>query len=124
VDKRVDFWYIYSLTIAWTTLLIQCKLWVFNPDLRYSNSSSGYSVNAQQAMKVLYQTTEDVDSILNRDMGRPSPLSLEELELPSMIFQALSAALTHSNQMLPLSARQFNEWTVGLLDRYSRATSK
>ncbi|KAJ5652385.1 hypothetical protein N7507_009811 [Penicillium longicatenatum] len=99
-------------------------LWVFNPDLRYSNSNSGYSVNAQQAMKVFYQTTGDVDSILNRDMGRPSPLSLEELELPSMIFQALSAALTHSNQMLPLSARQFNEWTVGLLDRYSRATSK
>lgn len=75
-------------------------------------------------MKVLYQTTEDVDSILNRDMGRPSPLSLEELELPSMIFQALSTALTHSNQMLPLSARRFNEWTVGLLDRYSRNSRK
>ncbi|KAJ5632902.1 hypothetical protein N7490_009241, partial [Penicillium lividum] len=95
-------------------------LWVFNPDLRYSNSNSGYSVNAQKAMKVLYQTLEDVDLILNRDMGRPSPLSVEELELPSMIFEALSDALVHSNQMLPISARRFNEWTVGLLDRYSR----
>ncbi|KAJ5930615.1 hypothetical protein N7466_006108 [Penicillium verhagenii] len=97
-------------------------LWVFNPDLRYSNSNSGHSISAQQAMKVLFQTTEDVDSMLNRDMGRPSPLSLEELELPSMIYQALWIALTRSNQMLPLSARNFNEWTVGLLDRYSRAT--
>ncbi|KAJ5937344.1 hypothetical protein N7454_004644 [Penicillium verhagenii] len=95
---------------------------VFNPDLRYSNSNSGQSISAQQAMKVLFQTTEDVDSMLNRDMGRPSPLSLEELELPSMICQALWNALTRSNQMLPRSARNFNEWTVGLLDRYSRAT--
>ncbi|KAJ5965940.1 hypothetical protein N7481_012654, partial [Penicillium waksmanii] len=95
-------------------------LWVFNPDLRYSNSSSGYSVNAQQAMKVFYQNVDDVDKLLSPELGKVSPLSVEELELPSSILQSLSFSLEKSNNMLPLSARRFNEWHVGLLSRFSR----
>ncbi|KAJ5162307.1 hypothetical protein N7492_007699 [Penicillium capsulatum] len=95
-------------------------LWVFNPDLRYSNSSSGHSINAQQAMKVFFQETSDVNTLLDRDLGKPSPLSVEEVELPSMIFEVLENALRGSNQMLPLSARRFNEWQVGLLNRFNR----
>lgn len=100
--------------------LIDAQLWVFNPDLRYSSSSSGHSVNDQQAMKVFYQEKDDVDKLLAPEIGQPSPLSVEELELPSMIFQALSDALHRSSQMLPVSARKFNEWQVGLLSRFSR----
>ncbi|KAJ5510649.1 hypothetical protein N7453_002752 [Penicillium expansum] len=95
-------------------------LWVFNPDMRYSNSSAGRSIMAQQAMKVFYQESPDVDELLHPEIGNPSPLSVEELELPSMIFEAMSQALTGSNEMLPLSARRFNEWNVGLLSRYRR----
>ncbi|CAG8910125.1 unnamed protein product [Penicillium egyptiacum] len=95
-------------------------LWVFNPDMRYSNSSAGCSIMAQQAMKVFYQKSPDVDELLHPEIGNPSPLSVEELELPSMIFEAMSQALTNSNEMLPLSARRFNEWHVGLLSRYRR----
>ncbi|KAJ5520403.1 Ubiquitin-conjugating enzyme E2C-binding protein [Penicillium fimorum] len=95
-------------------------LWVFNPDMRYSNSSAGCSIMAQQAMKVFYQKTPNVDELLHPEIGNPSPLSVEELELPSMIFEAMSQALTRSNKMLPLSARQFNEWDVGLLSRFRR----
>lgn len=96
------------------------QLWVFNPDLRYSNSSSGYSINAQQAMKVFYQNVDDVDKLLNPELGKVSPLSVEELELPSSILQSLSSSLEKSNNMLPVSARRFNEWHVGLLSRFSR----
>lgn len=71
-------------------------------------------------MKTFFQTTDDVDSLLNRDLGKPSPLSVEELELPSMVFEALETALRESNEMLPLSARRFHEWQVGLLSRFSR----
>lgn len=71
-------------------------------------------------MKTFFQTTDDVDSLLNRDLGKPSPLSVEELELPSMVFEALETALRESNEMLPLSARQFHEWQVGLLSRFNR----
>ncbi|KZN87048.1 Uncharacterized protein EN45_056040 [Penicillium chrysogenum] len=95
-------------------------LWVFNPDMRYSNSSAGCAIMAQQAMKVFYQTSPDVDELLHPELGHPSPLSVEELELPSMIFEAMSQALTKSNEMLPLSARRFNEWKVGLLSRFRR----
>ncbi|OOQ90671.1 hypothetical protein PEBR_03171 [Penicillium brasilianum] len=95
-------------------------LWVFNPDLRYSNSSSGHSINAQQAMKVFFRETLEIDKLLAPEIGNPSPLSVEELELPSMVYQAISEALQSSNQMLPPTARQFNEWQVGLLSRFSR----
>lgn len=95
-------------------------LWVFNPDMRYSNSSAGRTIMAQQAMKVFYQKSPDVDELLHPEIGNPSPLSVEELELPSMIFEAMSQALTGSNEMLPLSARRFNEWNVGLLSRFRR----
>ncbi|KAJ5288526.1 hypothetical protein N7478_001556 [Penicillium angulare] len=98
-------------------------LWVFNPDLRYSTSSKGRSINSQQAMKVFFQTTEDVDSILSRDTDLSSPLSMEELELPSIVLQTLTRALLKSHYMLPLSARSFNEWKIGLLNRYSRDDS-
>lgn len=77
-------------------------------------------MNDQQAMKVFYQEKEDVDKLLAPEIGQPSPLSVEELELPSMIFQALFDTLHRSSQMLPISARQFNEWQVGLLSRFSR----
>ncbi|KAJ5116435.1 hypothetical protein N7456_000783 [Penicillium angulare] len=98
-------------------------LWVFNPDLRYSTSSHGRSINAQRAMKVFFQTTEDIDSILTRDTDLSSPLSMEELELPPMVLQTLTNALLKSHGMLPLSARTFTEWKIGLLNRYSRDDS-
>lgn len=98
----------------------EIQLWVFNPDLRYSNSSSGYSINAQEAMKVFYQNIDDVDKLLHPELGKVSPLSVEELELPSSILQSLSFSLKKSNKMLPLSARRFSEWHVGLLSRFSR----
>lgn len=71
-------------------------------------------------MKVFFQVTREVDKLLAPEIGNPSPLSVEELELPSMVYEALSEALQGSNQMLPPAARQFNEWQVGLLSRFSR----
>ena len=75
---------------------------------------------AQHAMKVFYQETADVEKLLHPEIGNPSPLSVEELELPSMIFEAMANALTGSTSMLPVSARKFNGWHVGLLSRFSR----
>ncbi|KAJ5336855.1 hypothetical protein MYU51_006053 [Penicillium brevicompactum] len=95
-------------------------LWVFNPDMRYSKLSADHSVMAQQAMKVFFQDTADVDGLLHPEIGNPSPLSVEEVELPSMVFEAMEKALRDSNAMLPVSARKFQEWQVGLLSRFNR----
>lgn len=78
---------------------------------------------AQQAMKVFFQETADVHGLLHPEIGNPSPLSVEEVELPSMVFEATENALRRSNLMLPASARKFNEWQVGLLSRFSRGPS-
>ncbi|GES57619.1 ubiquitin-conjugating enzyme E2-binding protein [Aspergillus terreus] len=90
-------------------------LWVFNPDLRYSNSSSSHSVTAQRAMKVLFQSVADVDEMLHPECGKPSPLSLEELRLPGTVFGAVEEVLRTRNEMLPASARGFREWSTPML---------
>lgn len=102
--------------------LIHIQLWVFNPDLRYSNASAGHSVHAQQAMKVFFQEREDVEQLLHPEAGKVTPLSVEELELPVTLFRELFDTLQRRNQMLPPSARRFNEWHVGLLSRFCRKT--
>lgn len=73
-------------------------------------------------MKVFFQEKEDIEELLRPEVGKVTPLSVEELELPSIIFQELSDTLRRSSQMLPLSARLFNEWQVGLLSRFHRST--
>ena len=97
------------------------QLWVFNPDLRYSNSSPDHSIAAQQGMKVFFQSVDDVDAVLHPEHGKISSLSLEELRLPSGVFLAMTTALVSSNYMLPGSGRTFREWQVGILNRFDRA---
>ncbi|KAJ5726364.1 uncharacterized protein N7483_007721, partial [Penicillium malachiteum] len=94
-------------------------LWVFSPNLYYSYSNGTRSIGPQQAMKVLFQTVDDFGPFLMDDIGNPS-LAPEEVILPAMVFQVVSDALLQSNSILPLSARKFNEWNVGLLDLFSR----
>ncbi|KAE8145691.1 ubiquitin-conjugating enzyme E2-binding protein [Aspergillus avenaceus] len=64
-------------------------LWVFNPDLRYSNASSDHSITAQRAMKILFQDSVNVDEMLHPESGKASSLSLEELRLPVDTYDAI-----------------------------------
>ncbi|KAL5042662.1 hypothetical protein BDW71DRAFT_189735 [Aspergillus fruticulosus] len=96
-------------------------IWVFNPDMRFSNSSSQHSITSQRAMKVFFQPTADVGALLHPEPGKTSPLSLEELRLPVATYASLRAALEASNAMLPPSARSFQgSWRVGILHRFER----
>ncbi|KAA8645885.1 HECT-type E3 ubiquitin transferase [Aspergillus tanneri] len=98
-------------------------IWVFNPDLWYTNSSTTHSITAQRAMKILFQTVANVDEMLNPESGKASSLSLEELRLPANVFSAVLTALEGSNEMLPLSARRFREWRVGVMHRFVRSNA-
>ncbi|KAL4939468.1 ubiquitin-conjugating enzyme E2-binding protein [Aspergillus oleicola] len=97
-------------------------IWVFNPDMRYSNATSQHSITSQRAMKVFYQAAADVETILHPEPGKASPLSLEELRLPVDTYEALMTALEASNMMTPTSARTFQkDWRVGILHRFERS---
>lgn len=71
-------------------------------------------------MKVFYQDVSDVEDLLNPGPGKASSLSVEELELPSKMYHAVSNTLMDRTSLLPQSAREFREWKVGLLDRFER----
>ncbi|PGH08061.1 hypothetical protein GX51_01503 [Blastomyces parvus] len=99
-------------------------LWVFNPDLRYSSllsysATDGIvSITSQRAMKILYQEVPDIQLMLNPAQGLPSPTALEDVSLPPSIYDDMKQALEKSSETLPISARQFREWRVGLFSRY------
>lgn len=61
-------------------------------------------------MKILWKdATEKVEN----------SFSSEELALPSPVFRALETALTDSAELLPASARKFQDWNVSLLQRFT-----
>ncbi|RAH83660.1 hypothetical protein BO86DRAFT_308210 [Aspergillus japonicus CBS 114.51] len=96
-------------------------IWVFNPDMRYSNSSAHHSIAAQRAMKVFFQRLHNVEQMLHPEVGKPSStLALEEVQLPEETYRAFEEVLDARNAMLPVSARVFREWRVGILHRLHR----
>ncbi|KAL1960724.1 hypothetical protein VTO42DRAFT_6554 [Malbranchea cinnamomea] len=97
-------------------------IWIFNPSLRYSSSSSSLSlpITSQRAMKVFYQLLSQTElrSLLNPQAGTSVSTALEDLALPTGIYEDVKRGLETSNAILPHSARNFKEWKVGLLDVY------
>jgi len=66
-------------------------------------------------MKIFYQPVDDPQKLLKEQSN-----SVEELYLPSSILQEFMTTLKQSTTLLPQSARNFQEWCVGLLERYRR----
>lgn len=90
--------------------------WVFNPDIYYSSSKRGATVH--RAMKIFYKEVEQPQKLLDEHNT-----TLEELALPESELEALREALISVQAILPVSARTFQEWQVGLLDRYEEKPS-
>lgn len=44
--------------------------------------------------------------------------AVEEISLPENVMEELVGVLGESNALLPGSVRRFQEWDVGILDRY------
>lgn len=121
---------LYSLirTDSGEIIVENLQLWIFNPDLRYSNSSTDdvhshiNTVSSQRGLKVFFQTVPNVEGLLNPQQGPAvsTSFTMEELELPLHTFEEISGVLKDSNGILPLSARMFRDWNVGLLRRFER----
>jgi HECT-like Ubiquitin-conjugating enzyme (E2)-binding len=69
-------------------------------------------------MKVFYNEIDDPLKLLDEYQS-----TLEELALPKQELEELKQTLVGSAQILPQSARTFQDWQVGLLDRYEERPS-
>ncbi|KAI9778508.1 MAG: hypothetical protein M1839_008038 [Geoglossum umbratile] len=96
------------------------NLCVFNTDLHYSIPTP-LSSGPQRAMKVFYQELDnaaiDQHNNIKSENVLSSPSS-EEVYLPLHIHQELLKRLHESNQSLPAPARKYQQWDIGLLERF------
>ena len=69
-------------------------------------------------MKVFYKDIENPMAMLDENSS-----TLEELRLPSPLLAEFEEALRDGTNLLPQSARKFQDWNVAILDRYERHAS-
>ncbi|KAF1999435.1 hypothetical protein P154DRAFT_600959 [Amniculicola lignicola CBS 123094] len=91
-------------------------LWVFTPDLLFSSSKcSGSRKDPTRAMKVFYKE----QTYTTPQSGDPESALIEDVEIEDEVFEELGKTLAESKGVLPEGARRFQEWDVGLLERFS-----
>jgi len=93
------------------------KLWLFTPDLSISSSVRS-STQYIRVAKVLWQdsTTPEIDIAAKLNS---SALSEGELKLGCGEVGLLRRRLEESGKLLPENARMFQDWHVGLLERFT-----
>ncbi|KAK4940504.1 hypothetical protein LTR10_019378 [Elasticomyces elasticus] len=93
-------------------------VWVFNPDIYYSSSKRGPT--AHRAMKVFYKMLDEEPGKFLETSGAAA---YEELVVPAEDYEEFTTTLRESADVLPQAARVFQEWNVGLLDRWEKKAS-
>ncbi|EXJ88670.1 hypothetical protein A1O1_05601 [Capronia coronata CBS 617.96] len=88
-------------------------IWIFNPDIYYSSSRRGPT--AHRAMKVFYKTLSDPLKFLDANSNTYEELVVTEEDLADF-----RKSLQESTTILPQSARKFQDWDVGLIDRWEK----
>lgn len=97
------------------------NLWILNPSLRYSSTSTSTSTHSSSprqqpilAMKIFSKpisSPSEAAKILDTE-------GVEEVSLPEDTIMEIAACLGESRACLPPSAREFRGWDVGLLERF------
>lgn len=100
------------------------NLWVLNSALRYSTTTNeddtqsassphSRSSTGQSAMKVFWKSVSATaaEKIMDKD-------GVEEVALPKETIVEIRNSLRNSAVLLPPSGRKFQDWNVGLLDRF------
>ncbi|KAL8790823.1 MAG: hypothetical protein Q9213_000447 [Squamulea squamosa] len=85
-------------------------IWIFTPNMYISSTSAPQS--PKRVMKVFYKIVQYPDKLLEEQS-----LKIDELQLPNEVLQALHSDVKSSTQLLPVPARKFQDWDVGLLER-------
>lgn len=93
-------------------------IWVFTPDLLFSSSiPSPNRYDPTRSVKVFYQK----QTWQALQPGEPEHASIEDVEFPQDLYVELEEALKASQRLLPPTAKKFQEWNVGLLERFDLA---
>lgn len=90
-------------------------IWVFTPDLLFSSSiSTPNRLDPTRSMKIFYQkqTWQPLKP------GEAENASIEDIEFPEDLYTELDRALHESQRLLPPTAKKFQGWEVGLLERF------
>ncbi|KAG9244600.1 ubiquitin-conjugating enzyme E2-binding protein [Calycina marina] len=87
--------------------------WILNPIIRYTSSISPSSATTKTAMKVFYKrvATSTAEELMDSE-------SIEKVFLPQESIDELEEVLVGSKEVLPVAGRKFQDWNVGLLERW------
>ncbi|CAI6331593.1 unnamed protein product [Periconia digitata] len=93
-------------------------IWLFTPDLFYSSSITSTSHAAgttpTRALKIFYRH----QTYAPPQPGDMESTSIEDVGFPALLWDELRDGLGRSQRVLPESARVFQGWEVGLLERF------
>ncbi|KAJ4359312.1 hypothetical protein N0V95_002236 [Ascochyta clinopodiicola] len=90
-------------------------LWVFTPDLMFSSSiSRPHRSDPTRAVKAFYKK----QTWASLQPGEPESATIEDVEFPRELYEELEKSLDDSQAVLPATARKFQGWDVGLLERF------
>lgn len=90
-------------------------VWVFTPDLLFSSSiSRPHRTDPTRAVKCFFkkQTWAPLQP------GEPESATIEDVEFPQELYDELERTLKESQEVVPPTARKFQGWDVGLLERF------
>lgn len=107
--ELIDSHAIYSFHIADPERKHQMLIWVFSRDITYTYTEE---LEVLRGLKVFYSTEKAQFAELKQTRG-----DIEEVELPGNVIKELQDALGRSHDLLPVKARHFGPWKIGLLDR-------
>jgi hypothetical protein len=90
-------------------------IWVFTPDLLFSSSiPTPGRLDPTRTMKVFYQK----QTWQSLKPGEPESAQIEDVEWTEDLYEALETGLEASQRLLPPTAKKFQGWHVGLLERF------
>ncbi|QDS68373.1 hypothetical protein FKW77_010740 [Venturia effusa] len=100
------------------TLPPSILLWLFTPDLCFSSSHQPPSKtpprnDPTRAIKVYHKPLTNPSDFLNKNST-----SHEHLLFPPGLYKSLADSLETSKLLLPEAARRFQDWDVGILERF------
>ncbi|KAL7786178.1 ubiquitin-conjugating enzyme E2-binding protein [Trichoderma ceciliae] len=87
-------------------------LWVLNANVVYSSTMRK---GRRVAIKVLYQ---DIDVEQGNKLVDSMTSGVQEISFPAAAIKAARQILQESNSLMPVSERLFQQWHVGLLERW------